>query len=376
MKSLGEPIQDSAFYTIRIFMICGAAVALAVWRVVAFFPYPGGAYGGWLALTPWQYGMQMPKGSLQLNFTDFVMVGALCWLTRLEDAIPVAVPVMIFLYIYIFASVSSTTLAIDPKRYWGKRTLILFVIPFAFYPKVSWESALISLAAAYLLCYLHLRDFLKEYPWNTISWVFKQEELLAFASRKLPMSGWPYSVLAPDRKSPLSLKNNTVAKLTFIALFIWWMHTVIAIFHSPRNDDSGMFILLVIIVAVVSGFSRLFLLNGTAPPISFWGRILKGYFIIPKYDRIFVAPLIIIAVTVFTVKALSAKNVENVVALTELSIFAILTIATFCPPGIRQWFNTGAFRFARNKMLEKQLGQIAQQKSAVNKPLKEIFLGK
>jgi len=372
---MGMNHPGKSYHGIRMVLICGGAAFFAFRRVFGFFPYPAGAYGKWLALTPWRYGMQMPKGPIQLNLTDVVIVGALCLFTQLDKKLSPAVPLMIFLYIYIFTAVFSTVLGIDPTKYWRKRILILIIAPLAFYPEPSIQNALLALTACYVLCYLYLRDVLKDYPWNTISWLVKQDEVLTFQSMKLPMSGWPYCVLASEKQNPFRIKNKAVNTIVFSVLLVWWLHASLSLFCSFKAG-SGLLVAVIMLFAIFTIVLRMVLLKtGTASPISFWGRIFNGYFIIPRHDQIFVAPLLIIAILILAVTSMPDSG-RGTIFLTDLSVFAILMIGMFCPPRIRQWFNTGAFRFVKNKTQEKQLGQIANQKNVLNKPIKEILLGK
>ena len=358
---------------VRAIVICISAAVFGIWRILRFYPYPGAPYDKWLVLTPWRYGMQMPKGSVMLNITDILVVGTLCLAACLDAKIHPVVPAMIFLYFYIVTAILSTFHGIPATTYYGKKILILIIIPLAFYPVASITNALISLGVCYLLCYSHLRDVLKAYPWNQTVWLGNEEEFLARKSMNFTESGWPYSVLAAERKKPFAVKKSFGRMIILNALIVWWMHSVVSsLAMNIDENDFDVFPGLVVAFSIISVFGRLAFLYRAAPPISFWGRIFNGYFIIPKYDRVFIAPLCVIALMYLSL-CFMPESVQAAIWVTDGSVFLILCVAMGFPPSWSQWRNTGAFRMTRNKMQENQMQQMFKNKG-LNKPVDEFII--
>ncbi|MFA7230714.1 MAG: hypothetical protein WC071_05545 [Victivallaceae bacterium] len=360
---------------LRCILIVVGTLTFGLWRVIAFYPYPDSRYGKWLALTPWRYWQQLPKGSVQLTITDWLLVATLCATTKLTNgAISVATPAIIFLYAYIGIALFSTLRKTNLNGYWEKRVLILIIIPFAFYPLPSIQATLISLGICYVLCYSHLRDVLKDFPWNTNAWLKSDEALLAQKSLKYLESGWPFSQLASYEKKSFAVISRTFTIILVNALIIWWLHALLN-FGCDNPDMSVALSVFLYPFTIVACIIRLAIyLSGAKPPISFWGRILNGYFLIPKYDYVFVTPLCAIAVCVFT-EYFMPKSTKYAIWSFEAAVFAILCICMGFPPTLNKWRNTGAFRIIRNKKQENLLSPQTQN-TGLNRPINEIIIGK
>ena len=362
------------FAPFRQVVICFGAFVFGVWRCTVFYPYPAGKYGKWLTLSPWRYGMSLPKGAVQLNLTDLAVVAMLCLTTLVDEEIPVVTPLAVFLYTYIIVTIISTINGIPLTKYWKKKFLILLIIPLAFYPGPSINSMLISLAVCYLLCRSLLRDVLKEFPWNQNIWLEHDEDVYTRKSLKYLATGWPYSVLGATEEKRI---RNKMAKIILLNLLIvWYLHAIIAL-NTDKHISIFLSLILCYVAALCIIIRMVVYLKGTAPPISFLGRIMNGYFIIPKYDRVFLAPLFIVVFVIFTVYFMP-KSAQYASWAFEGAVFIILCISLGFPPGISQWRNTGAVRLVRSKMQENKIQQTQARPQGVglNKPLGELLIGK
>jgi hypothetical protein len=369
--------HDRVFHPFRMLFICLLPFVFGMWRVIAFYPNPVSSYGKWLTLTPWKYGMPLPKGSVQLNIADLIVMAVFAGATFLDKQIHFLVPVFIFLYAYIITAILSTLHGIPIMKYWIKRLLILAIIPIGFYPVLSITSVTVSIALCYILCYCHLRDVLKAFPWNQSLWLEKDEDILSQKSLKYAETGWPYSALAATSRKFFCIGNKIFTITVLSGLVVWWLHSIILFLFNMNDNggESGICIFLLIVLGVLAISVRLYFLQGTVAPISFFGRLFKGYFIIPKFDKIFVAPLCIGIFVVLPIYFMP-ELVESAIWLFDGSVFVILVICAGCPPSINQWRNTGGFTMTRNKLQEKQLQQIQLQGNGLNKPIGEIFTGK
>ena len=364
----------AVFTGLRTLLIFLASLVFGAWRVIAFYPYPAGKYGRWLTMTPWQFGTRLPNGSIQLNASDMLTVGLLCSITLWDHDISIVTPLAIFLYTYIICATYSTFSGIPWRKYWLKKVLIAAIMPFAFYPVVSVYSMVISLAVCYWLCFSLLREVLKDFPWNQIAWLQSDEEVLTKKSLKTFIAGWPYSALAAIEKKEPRIKNRICEILVPILLAVWWLHAMMAL-TLDKNCFPLSFILVCIALLGI-GIRLSCYLTGTAPPISLWGRIFNGYFIIPKYDRIFLTPLLVVILVFFAVYFMP-ESTQYAVWIFELTIFALLVILRGFPPSLDQWRQTGAFRIVRSKMIEKQASQVINKpKTVFEKNPVDLLMGK
>lgn len=360
--------------SVRTGIICLAASVFGVWRIAAFYPYPSLKYAKSLALTPWHYAMQMPKGSVQLNITDIAIVAMLCLTTCFDKHISVMIPVIVFLYAYILTAIISTLNGIPMWKYWTKRIFILIIIPLAFYPLPSIANFLISLSACYLLCYIHLRDVLKGFPWNQTAWLEQDEDILTQKSLEYAETGWPHSSLTAINKNHF-IMNKPFVVIIISFLVTWWLHAFLAHAYDIKFLHRVLSFILCYLAFFITVIRLKIYLLGTAPPISLLGRITNGYFIIPKYDHVLVAP-VCIAITGFVTAYFLPTTPQYASWVFEGAIFVILCIFMGAGPNLNQWRNLGAFRIVRNKFQENKMHQMAGQGSGLNKPLIKLFTGK
>jgi len=105
--------------------------------------------------------------------------------------------------------------------------------------------------------------------------------------------GWPFGRLAP--KLTGTQPGIRLQHALLIGLLSGW--TSFAVFsHLPEGPDTRKLLLIIPYFAVFFAclFRILVYCDGYMPPISFVGRLATGRLIIPGYDQVFVAPLLII----------------------------------------------------------------------------------
>jgi hypothetical protein len=83
------------------------------------------------------------------------------------------------------------------------------------------------------------------------------------------------------------------------------------------------------------------------PPISFWGRILTGRWIIPGYDYVFLAPLCTLLVALLGWRAALLAGPDHWgIVVYPLATAAVLIVALNMSPSLGQWSLTGHHRIA------------------------------
>lgn len=365
-------IHDKPFVPFRVILAFASPIAYAVWRIIKYLPLPDTAYGGWLSLTPWKYGNQLPNGPVHLNITDFIILLIFSITICIDAPQFTAVPFILFSLTYVFGTILTTPLISSQRKYWNKRILIFALMPFSVYPFLSLYSFCAVIFVCLIITYLHQRDILKEYPWNTKLWTANTEDDLAQGSLDYKITGWPFSSLAsyPDKNYFFKPKPSNIFLLA--ALSIWWGHAALAFLekHFTKLELIGCYKFIIIIVGVLIVVIRLYKFQGLAPTISFWGRIFTGRFIIPKFDKLWaVIPLTAILITIAFYGISALPGHEKLIF--EITLFILIVLYFSCPSDFEKAKLTSSARFPRSKLIEKQI--INPQNQALNIQLADIL---
>lgn len=337
----------------------------AFWRVYSFYPNPNGSYGKWLSNTPWQYGKKLPAGAIAINITDIVIVASICMLESIFPRFSPLIPATVFIVAYTVALYASCLMSTESSKYPIKKILFWIIIPFAFFPYPGLVNSLIVIFICWLISHLLLLDTLKEYPWNQDEWLKHNSDNLTNKNRSIHKVGWPYFFLSPE--TPIKASRKKWPLVFLCAIITWWLHagmTFISTFDSGLKNNSLCFIVVIFITSIVV-LCRLLFLQNTASPISFFGKIFSGHWLIPKFDKIFVAPIVAILICIIAISFMP-KNTGYAILVSDLAIFLILLSGFAIPPSLTAWTYTGGFRLRRNLTFEKQSMQQAKNNGSIN----------
>jgi hypothetical protein len=159
-----------------------------------------------------------------------------------------------------------------------------------------WAEPPFCLAAAlgtYGFACLGLRRSLANFPWD-VKWLQDWRETVQkiktggqFNDARL---GWPFGRLGPGLARDHSSIPRHHAVLVSLLLG-WWCYAVIANF--PSDSRFSIAINSVYVIVSCTAICRLGIyLDGHRAPISLWGRLKTGRWLISGYDQVFVAPLL------------------------------------------------------------------------------------
>ncbi len=259
-----------------------------LYRFAAFHPVVRLDYRQWLRATPWTSRKPLPLGPVHLVAQDVLMLGvlvALGW-PRLQSQALIVIPVFLFTYLIGLGLLHAATGA--PLWAYAIGVGVGFMALFAPYPVLF----AIAAAASYGCAYLGLRAALARFPWDSIAgWFWSKDEL---AGKKV--LGWPFDRLGFQTRGPrtLALRDTLLTG----ALAGWWFFALGYHFRS-FDIDAIRYLFFVALPALVGGPIRLACYcDGYWPPISLFGRLVQGRWIIPGYDQVFVAPLLALVVAV------------------------------------------------------------------------------
>jgi hypothetical protein len=303
------------------------------YRVRSFHPFYSRKYREWLCLTPWSIEKPLPRGPVHLIWADLITLVPLTILAYSNFSIAVLVPLIVFLSVYL-VMICITFMADRASLV----VLCFFLVPFTFYPFANRYFAVLVLILLYIICRVGLHQFLRGFPWNTRYWKADPVKELREQAIRQHMIGWPFEYLNVYRTSKISISGAFILSL----LLTWWLHVTQWFFIDPRLVK--FFFIFVLNVAL---FRALAYGGIQRPPISLLGRIFTGRLIIPRYDKIFVAPICILLAGIALPLGLLKMDYRGA-WIFELSFFLIFFFAFSLPPSLREWRLTGAHRISRH----------------------------
>lgn len=314
---------------IRVPFVVVFSALYGYYRVRSFHPFYNRIYREWLCLTPWSIEKPLPRGPIHLIWADLITLVPLTILAYSNFSIAALVPLIVFLSVYLV--MICITFVADKASI---VVLCLFLAPFTFYPFANRYFAVLILILLYIICRVGLYQFLSGFPWNTRYW--KADPVKEFREQAIRQRviGWPFKYLNVYGSPRISIWRAFILSL----LLTWWLHVFQWIFGGLHFG--GFFIFLVIYVALFrtgayGGIHR--------PPISLLGRIFTGRLIIPRYDKIFIAPICILLAGIVLPLGLLKMGYRDA-WIFELSFFLIFFSAFSLPPNLREWRLTGAHR--------------------------------
>jgi hypothetical protein len=318
----------------RIAVLSMAAAFQGGWRVAGFHPFYNSQYRKWLSVTPWSCGQPLPQGPVHLIWTDALTVAAMCLVAYSDSPAWTWVPIPVFMCAYLV--VVNVTFAGKLGVY---SAIALFAAPLAVYPYRDIYVALAVLAGLYVLARVGLHQYFRDFPWSTDYWTVDMVEEMKKNAIRQNVIGWPFKLLCVREREPVSLRTAVIIGL----IVTWWMEVFC---QMTEERYSFGFFMLAMSVIYVAGFRTLGYTALYRSPISIFGRISTGRLIIPKYDKVFIAPLCIVLAGAVVPLALWFAHLNGVWAF-RLCVFSVAFFAVDLPPTRRDWQLTGAHRPSR-----------------------------
>lgn len=304
-------------------------------RVAAFHPLLNKPYGRWLATTPWMYPNSLPLGPLQLVRQDAVVLGILLALSLLppwDNPLLIAAVPLAFLAGYCTAL---ATALFQLERY---RAGVVYAVLFGCgLLAISFPPAFVLVALAMLGVSSMAIGALRNFPYTPA-----RREALGLAGSEKVVPAEIYLTITPQADdSTLELMNPTRAAI--IGLTAGWLMFCVATLPISELTVRGLLLIhfgvcLVVILARLTIYSI-----RRMPPISLPGRIATGNYLIPGYDRVFIAPLAAAAATFLLPALLLALEIWPALTV-AISTSTAMWLALALPPSFKEWYYTGHFR--------------------------------
>jgi hypothetical protein len=335
------PVLTSAVQDARDRLVVAGAIGYGLFRVLIFHPWTRSDYRRWLQATPWTPENTLPLGPIHLVPQDLVTV---LLLTLLLDGGQLARPeaASAFMLVYLAAlALACWQIGLSSGPY-----AVAFFLGLSVWLGKDSAVGLATLILAYPVAIVGLRKSMALFPWEAetrwrqLEWFFENSQ-----HRKQRALGWPFDWLHP--RPP----EHTVGFLNSLALSSlagWWVYVL----TSTGVLKNGTLLLAGFIV--VSVLLRLFIycMNHGAP-ISVWGRILTFRWIIPHYDRVFIAPSVVFVLGVIGSDLPPGMQVPPEIV-RAVAVSLVLFTALTAGPSLAKWRLTGYHRIrpANSKALD------------------------
>jgi hypothetical protein len=327
-----------------------AAVVYGGFRAVYFHPFFRKDYREWLLTTPWDVGRRLPFGPVHLVLQDLLMVGVLTLAAaRVPNFSPVNVPLAFLLPYFLLLMLALMNTG---------QGLVAYAMALTLGGLIRWAGEVHVVAGILVLLYGQalwgLRRSLRSFHEWELRW-WKEQGLADLLSSNMTtfaeqaqnkLLGWPFDRLSLKRNSaPMTITTGVCAGL----LIAWWLHG--GLHHVFRNAapvprqfapaavSASLAMPCLVLMAVRVGIY----VTGYAPPISLLGRLATFRWIIPGYDKVFLAPLFGAAIVLAGPFALSEIGLPWEFGV-PLLVGLLITVALSMPPALDEWRLTGHHR--------------------------------
>ena len=334
----------------------GTCLAYGWSRAQAFHPALNKPYAQWLETTPWTSRMPLPLGPVHLVSQDLLLVGLMVCLGFFQAGLDPLMLVPTFLGAYLVPLGFSLALTRRPSYVYGVAFGLGLVVRLTPYPLLCIAAA----AAVYLIGYVGLRRSLANFPWNTqrLDDVRRQ---FANQSPENPANtdawfGWPFDRLRPKWPESVDLSSRDAVLMSL--LFGWWLYAVAALI-DPVNRLNLLYPVPGLVIWLLIAARLCLYCVGYLPPISLWGRLLTLRWIIPGYDKVFLAPMGTFLVSGLIIYLSDRQGMDPLIYMPCAFAMAML-VALAGGPTLKSWRLTGNHRIVPALLSAANKGQFVK----------------
>jgi hypothetical protein len=319
-----------------LFILRFIAFIYGFWRISSFHPAYQAEYRSWLERSPWTYKAALPAGPIWLVWEDLLPLGGLAVMGAFLGPLAPYQALGMFLFGYLTA-LASVAFRTGTK---GFGYLVLIGLGLGLRAWQEPKVMLGMLGVFYLIGILGLRFALKQFPWS-VSRDSTRPGSTPDAQEN--QCGWPFDQLRPPIEPDTSL-SKIDGLMT--GLLVGWFFFAAESLFSDRAIQVALVQKTFPIAIGGLAVSRLFQYTaGYAPPISLMGRIRTFRWIIPGYDKIFLAPLLTILVGVLALDGFRPPGLDDLVVL-PIALAVAVTVSIDTGPSYLSWRLTGQHRIA------------------------------
>jgi len=154
--------------------------------------------------------------------------------------------------------------------------------------------------------------------------------------------GYPYDVLAQRSAKAIMPRGHALAA----SLLAGWLAYVAyeTVFATVPSDERVWTLFCCVLVPLGAGFTRALLYcQALWPPISLWGRIRTGRWVLPGYDRVLLAPIAAVILGLTLGQLLRTLNAPDELV-GPITVFVALWIVLAVGPTLGEWKLLGRHR--------------------------------
>lgn len=370
-----------------VLFVFAMTLGVAISRVWEFHPLWRRGYVEWLKSLPWTRGKPLPLGPVSLVWQDLLILATLvaacvfCWAfyfpPEINFRIGTLIAIQLLVYLLGYSLMGLRLLYLTGQT--GVLLFQLFAVGMAFYFLPARIPFVAVVVAVFLVACWGIRRSLRFFPWEN-TWQYKLYEagLVLSSSQRMfsPLTiepfneshlGWNYARLSAKVEPDMM---RQVVRFFSALVAGWWVFVLAdkivrleAVQQTDLTPDRivALELMLYVIPAVAAVTVRLVIyLKGTAPPITLFGRLLTGRFVIPKYDRVFLVPLAALIVAwVFPGIGRSLGISHDV--LVPICTTTVLLILLLGGPSLKRWRLTGGYAVSRKRPARDELFKKTRQ---------------
>ena len=328
------------------FLLFGAAVYGLI-RAAAFHPFCYPAYRNWLATTPWGPGTPLPLQPVHLAWQDAVVITALTALSLRHPEVNPWEPLTVFGFIYLLVT-AITLLMRQPAI----AVVLLGGLPLVFLPAMQGGRAVGVLAMLYVIAFVGTRHALATLASHPDPDDGERQWLLCRAAARVV--GWPFRQLGPA-ELPRPIGVGTCLLVSLLAG--WWVYAVASRLLQPGLPPALFLPQIGLMVAVPIALIRVSnYVIGYVPAVGVLGRLTSGRLIVPGYDKIFVAPALVLFAG-FELPRLLVRTPLDLATSAAVLLAACLLLGLLLGPTRSDWQLTGDHRLCRLAPAQQQQQQ-------------------
>jgi hypothetical protein len=326
--------DERPLLAIRGFIAC----LYALYRIGAFHPALRPEYCQWLRGTPWTVGKQLPLGPVLLVWQDMlilIVAVGLGWPT-LHSRSLVMIAAFFFFYLLIMGAMNFVTGA----KLWA--CALGFGIGIMILAVHSYLAFVFVTLVCYLLAYKGLQAALARFPWEgSVVGDILDTKKITGQHKDL---GWPYRQLGPPGLPdfPPIARGDALA---IGAIGAWWFFVVGHHCRLQYGNDAEILLVFVVIALIGAPVRLLYYCYGYVPPLSLMGRLALARPIIPGYDQVFIAPLLVVTVTAAAYLIALWSGLDRLVV-ASVAVGLSWWILLGMGPSLQTWRLTGNHRIS------------------------------
>lgn len=330
------PELDVGLVHMRDALMISVALAYGYLRATSRHPYYQDAYRQWLEATPWTAAQALPIGPIQLVWQDAVLL-----LVLAAGMYDTTYSRWFLLSAFAVGYLLPTANALFALDLWKHGYSICFLLGLGALVHLSLPLRLAVIAVTFGVAWHGVRSMLRAFPWRLgDQWPrwFGQLKMAMSGRGLVATHGWPHGVLAPTVIRALRVEYRDGI---LISLLAGWLLFVI----GAHVDPTKRAVTLMCAMYAVMGCACVRVLRYAIfqrAPQSRLGMLLRGRPIAPRYDVIFLPPLLTVIIPLAAGGLLGLADLWLLAGPVTLTLG--LLIALNAPPSYADWALTGDHR--------------------------------